>query len=109
MCIECITWWTVRSPAGNPQFKTEKTFKAWVVLINRGEHADRRYAPSPNGFRTLADEGVSTNPVARSEAVANAAAHPRIPSPRQPPSAWPPFSAATLQHGHLARAAWSSH
>jgi hypothetical protein len=59
---------TVRSPAVNPQFKAEKTFKARVVLMNRESvlTEDTRLRPSQR-FPDATDEGVSTNPAVQCE------------------------------------------
>ena len=63
--IEQIAFVEPFDPAANPQFKTEKAYKARVVLIDRysvlTEDTSASFAEA-NGFRMLPEDAVATNP-----------------------------------------------
>jgi hypothetical protein len=63
--IEHIAFVEPFDPTANPQFKTEKDYKARVVLLNRDnvltEDTPQAFAQA-HGFRMLIEDAVATNP-----------------------------------------------
>jgi hypothetical protein len=63
--LEQVAYVEAFDPAANPEFKSEKNFKARLVLLNRevvlSENSPQEFSEA-NGFHLLAEDNVAVNP-----------------------------------------------